>query len=202
MLQKWGHTQIAVGTRMASYHDEVKISLPALLTPQHHLVFTFFHVDLQMKLEAPKPVIIGYSVLPLSTHIQLLSDVSLPILRELVPHYLQESGKERMDYLEDGKTVFRLRLRLCSSLFPINERIRDFFVEYDRHTLHTSPPWGSELLEAINSLKNVESTALLQFLQPILNMLLHLIGDGGETLQVAAFRAMVNILTRSVAFTT
>jgi len=33
-------------------------------------------------------------------------------------------------------------------------------------------------------LKNVESTALLQFLQPILNMLLHLIGDGGETLQV------------------
>lgn len=196
MLQKWGHTQIAVGTRMASYHDEVKISLPALLTPQHHLVFTFFHVDLQMKLEAPKPVIIGYSVLPLSTHIQLLSDVSLPILRELVPHYLQESGKERMDYLEDGKTVFRLRLRLCSSLFPVNERIRDFFVEYDRHTLHTSPPWGSELLEAINSLKNVESTALLQFLQPILNMLLHLIGDGGETLQVAAFRAMVNILTR------
>ncbi|TVU01800.1 hypothetical protein EJB05_52737, partial [Eragrostis curvula] len=196
MLQKWGHTQIAVGTRMACYHDEVKISLPALLTPQHHLVFTFYHVDLQMKLEAPKPVIVGYSVLPLSTHIQLHSDVSLPILRELVPHYLQESGKERMDYLEDGKTVFRLRLRLCSSLFPVNERIRDFFVEYDRHTLHTSPPWGSELLEAINSLKNVESTALLQFLQPILNMLLHLIGDGGETLQVAAFRAMVNILTR------
>jgi dedicator of cytokinesis protein 6/7/8 len=57
-LQKWGHTQIAVGTRMASYQDKVKISLPALLTPQHHLVFTFFHVDLQMKLEAPKPVCI------------------------------------------------------------------------------------------------------------------------------------------------
>ncbi|KAM0848124.1 hypothetical protein ACQ4PT_054594 [Festuca glaucescens] len=195
-MQKCAHTQISVGTRMSCYHDEVKISLPALLTPQHHLLFTFFHVDLQMKLEAPKPVVVGYAALPLSTHIQLLSDVSLPILRELVPHYLQESGKERMDYLEEGKTVFRLRLRLCSSLFPVNERIRDFFVEYDRHTLHTSPPWGSELLEAINSLKNVESTALLQFLQPILNMLLHLIGDGGETLQVAAFRAMVNILTR------
>ncbi|KAL0379335.1 UNVERIFIED_CONTAM: Guanine nucleotide exchange factor SPIKE 1 [Sesamum radiatum] len=101
-----------------------------------------------------------------------------------------------MDYLEDGKNVFRLRLRLCSSLYPISERIRDFFLEYDRHILRTSPPWGSELLEAINSLKNVDSTALLQFLQPILNMLLHLIGNGGETLQVAAFRAMVNILTR------
>lgn len=49
--------------------------------------------------------------------------------------------------MEDGKNVFRLRLRLCSSLYPINERIRDFFLEYDRHTLRTSPPWGSELLE-------------------------------------------------------
>ncbi|XP_010921287.2 guanine nucleotide exchange factor SPIKE 1 isoform X2 [Elaeis guineensis] len=194
--QKWAHTQIASGARMACYHDEIKICLPALLALQHHLLFTFFHIDLQTKLEAPKPVVVGYAALPLSTHIQLQSDLSLPILRELIPHYLQDSGKERLDYLEDGKNVFRLRLRLCSSLFPVNERIRDFFLEYDRHTLRTSPPWGSELLEAINSLKNVESTALLQFLQPILNMLLHLIGDGGETLQVAAFRAMVNILTR------
>ncbi|GLU17265.1 hypothetical protein SLE2022_336480 [Rubroshorea leprosula] len=75
-----------------------------------------------------------------------------------------------------------------------------FFLEYDRHTLRTSPPWGSKLLEAINSLKNVDSTALLQFLHPILNMLLHLIGNGGEPLQVAAFRAMVNILTRYVVW--
>nr|XP_016432394.1 PREDICTED: guanine nucleotide exchange factor SPIKE 1-like [Nicotiana tabacum] len=117
-------------------------------------------------------------------------------MKELVPHYLQDSAKERLDYLEDGKNIFKLRLRLCSSLYPVSERIRDFFLEYDRHTLRTSPPWGSELLEAINSLKNVDSTALLQFLYPILNMLLHLIGNGGETLQVAAFRAMVNILTR------
>ncbi|KAK9937405.1 hypothetical protein M0R45_014199 [Rubus argutus] len=114
---------------------------------------------------------LGYASLPLSTHAQLRSEISLPIMRELVPHYLQDMGRERLDYLEDGKNVFRLRLRLCSSLYPINERIRDFFLEYDRHTLRTSAPWGSELLEAINS-------------------------NGGETLQVAAFRAMVNIVTR------
>ncbi|XP_047310694.1 guanine nucleotide exchange factor SPIKE 1 [Impatiens glandulifera] len=195
-LQKWAHTQVALGTRVASYHDELKVSLPAIWTPSHHLLFTFFHVDLQTKLEAPKPVVIGYAALPLSTLAQLRAEISLPIIRELVQHYLQDSVKERMDYLEDGQSIFRLRLRLCSSLYAISERIRDFFLEYDRHILRTSPPWGSELLEAINSLKNVDSTALLQFLQPILNMLFHLIGNGGETLQVAAFRAMVNILTR------
>ncbi|XP_031129234.1 guanine nucleotide exchange factor SPIKE 1 isoform X1 [Ipomoea triloba] len=195
-LQKWAHTQVAVGTRVASYHDEIKVSLPAIWTPMHHLLFTFYHVDLQTKLEAPKPVVVGYASLPLSTHAQLKSEISLPVMKELVPHYLQDSGKERLDYIEDGKSIFKLRLRLCSSLYPISERIRDLFLEYDRHTLRTSPPWGSELLEAINSLKNVDSTALLQFLYPILNMLLHLISNGGETLQVAAFRAMVNILTR------
>ncbi|KAL9243906.1 hypothetical protein vseg_017743 [Gypsophila vaccaria] len=193
---KWAHTQVAVGARVGCYHDEIKVSLPPMWTPLHHLLFTFFHIDLQTKLEAPKPVVIGYSSLPLSTYAQSRSEISLPIMRELVPHYLQDAGNERVDYLEDGKNVFKLRLKLCSSLYPTNERIRDFYLEYDRHTLRTSPPWGSELLEAINSLKNVESTALLQFLHPTLNMLLHLIGNGGETLQVAAFRAMVNILTR------
>jgi hypothetical protein len=53
-----------------------------------------------------------------------------------------------------------------------------------RYQCYTLTDFGMRLLQAINSLKNVESTALLQFLQPILNMLLHLIGDGGETLQV------------------
>ncbi|CAH9114188.1 unnamed protein product [Cuscuta europaea] len=195
-LQKWVHTQVAVGARVGSYHDEIKVSLPAICTPMHHLLFTFFHVDLQTKLEAPKPVVIGYASLPLSAYAQLKSEISIPILKELVPHYLQDIGKERIDYIEDGKSIFKLRLRLCSSLYPISEGIRELFIEYDRHSLRTSPPWGSELLEAINSLKNVDSTALLQFLYPILNMLLHLISNGGETLQVAAFRAMVNILTR------
>ncbi|KAJ6831320.1 guanine nucleotide exchange factor SPIKE 1 isoform X2 [Iris pallida] len=51
----------------------------------------------------------------------LQSNLSLPVLRKLVPHFMQDIGKERLDYLEDGKTIFKLRLRLCSTLFPLNE---------------------------------------------------------------------------------
>ncbi|GLT40356.1 hypothetical protein SLA2020_144980 [Shorea laevis] len=69
-LQKWDHTQVAVGAWVACYHDEIKVSLPAVWTPLHHLLFTFFHVDLQMKLEAPKLVVIGHAALPLATHAQ------------------------------------------------------------------------------------------------------------------------------------
>lgn len=49
------------------------------------------------------------------------------------------------------------------------------------------------VMQAINSLKNVESAALLQFLQPILNLLLHLIGDGGETLQVLLLHSLLSL---------
>ncbi|GKV38431.1 hypothetical protein SLEP1_g46343 [Rubroshorea leprosula] len=46
-LQKWAHMQVAVGAGVACQHDEIKVSLPAVWTPLHHLIFTFFHVDLQ-----------------------------------------------------------------------------------------------------------------------------------------------------------
>lgn len=55
-LQKFVNTQVAVGARVACYHDEIKLSLPAVWTPSHHLLFSFFHIDLQTKQEAPKPV--------------------------------------------------------------------------------------------------------------------------------------------------
>lgn len=55
-MQKYAHSQIDMNTKTPHYHDEFKVRLPAILTPQHHLLFTFFHVDLQMRLEAPKPV--------------------------------------------------------------------------------------------------------------------------------------------------
>jgi hypothetical protein len=58
-MQKYGHSQVDISTKNPHYHDEFKVRLPAVLTPSHHLLFTFFHVDLQMKLEAPKPVSIG-----------------------------------------------------------------------------------------------------------------------------------------------
>ena len=67
--------------------------------------------------------------------------------------------------------------------------------EYDRHVLETAQP-GAELLESINNLKSVELGVLLPYLYPVLTMLLAMIGNGVETLQVAAFRAVVNIITR------
>lgn len=84
-LQKWAHTQVTVGARVACYHDEIKLSLPATWTPTHHLLFTFFHVDLQTKLEAPKPVSSTFAFVSLKDllifpEILFVSSSSCPIL--------------------------------------------------------------------------------------------------------------------------
>lgn len=52
-----------------------------------------------------------------------------------------------MELLDEGKAVFRLRTRMCSSLYPVNEKIREFFAEYDKYVLRTGPAMGSDLLE-------------------------------------------------------
>jgi hypothetical protein len=65
-MQKYAHSQIDANTKTAHFHDEFKVQLPPSLSPEHHLLFTFFHVDLQMKLEAPKPVRFYFAPLCLS----------------------------------------------------------------------------------------------------------------------------------------
>ncbi|GJP50031.1 hypothetical protein CLOM_g9183 [Closterium sp. NIES-68] len=189
-------TQVVQGTRPALFHDEVKIQLPAAVAPSHHLLFTFFHIDLSLRSDRPKPVAVGYAVMPLAAALQAFKgEVNLPISKDLQPRYLQESTKSRLTYWEEGRPIFRVRTRLFSSLLPLSDRLRDFFHQFDRHMLEAPLP-REDLLEAINALKTVDVVVLMQFLYPLLNMLLCMIGNGVETLQVAAFRAMINVVSR------
>ncbi|CAI5483811.1 unnamed protein product [Closterium sp. Yama58-4] len=189
-------TQVVQGARPALFHDEVKMQLPASVSPSHHLLFTFFHIDLSLRSERPKPVAVGYAVMPLAAALQAFkAEVNLPISKDLQPRYLQESTKSRLTYWEEGRPIFRVRTRLFSSLLPLSDRLRDFFHQFDRHMLEAPLP-REDLLESINALKTVDVVVLMQYLYPLLNMLLCMIGNGVETLQVAAFRAMINIVSR------
>ncbi|GAQ82020.1 guanine nucleotide exchange factor [Klebsormidium nitens] len=191
-------TQVAANTKTPLFHDEIKLRLPTVFQPQHHLVFTFLQPALRQKGKPENGMtVVGYSVLPLSMSTQVLrSDGSLPVVKELLPMYLNDYVKGDMEYLDDGRPIFRLRLRLCSTIHPTNERLQAFHVAYDRHMLSAGGPPSSALLTSINHLRSMDFVTLQQYLHPTLTMLLRLVGDGGETLQVASFRALVNILTR------
>jgi hypothetical protein len=49
--------------RCPDFYDEIKIKLPANLKDCHHLLFTFYHVSCQRKVEQTAvETIVGYSV--------------------------------------------------------------------------------------------------------------------------------------------
>ncbi|KAG6617321.1 PH domain-containing protein [Phytophthora cinnamomi] len=48
------------------FEDEIKICLPVSLTPEHHILFTFYHVHCKkLQPNQPQQELIGYAVLPL-----------------------------------------------------------------------------------------------------------------------------------------
>ena len=52
-------------TRIPDFSEEIKIKLPAHLTEQHHLLFTFYHISCTVKKgddHYPTEVPIGYTV--------------------------------------------------------------------------------------------------------------------------------------------
>ena len=53
--------------RSPDFYEEVKIKLPAKLTVNHHLLFTFYHISCQQKQGASVESLLGYSV----SHFQL-----------------------------------------------------------------------------------------------------------------------------------
>jgi hypothetical protein len=51
--------------RVPDFSEEIKIKLPAHLTEQHHLLFTFYHVSCSVKKgddHSPTELPIGYTV--------------------------------------------------------------------------------------------------------------------------------------------
>lgn len=48
--------------RSPDFYEEVKIKLPAKLTVNHHLLFTFYHISCQQKQGASGESLLGYSV--------------------------------------------------------------------------------------------------------------------------------------------
>ncbi|MEJ1276515.1 hypothetical protein NN561_007420 [Cricetulus griseus] len=59
------YTAITYHNKSPDFYEEVKIKLPAKLTVNHHLLFTFYHISCQQKQGASGESLLGYSKVPL-----------------------------------------------------------------------------------------------------------------------------------------
>lgn len=48
--------------RSPEFYEEIKMKIPANLTDNHHLLFTFYHISCQPKQNTPLEAPVGYTV--------------------------------------------------------------------------------------------------------------------------------------------
>ena len=82
-------TSIDYHNKTPAFGDEIKFALPAVMTPQHHLLFTLHHISYKHQREDE---IVGYAFLPLFKNV-FASDGEhpLPIATQLADGYLSGS---------------------------------------------------------------------------------------------------------------
>ncbi|CAG9858416.1 unnamed protein product [Phyllotreta striolata] len=119
------------------FYDEIKIKLPAALADNHHLLFTFYHISCQKKMEqntVDSPV--GYTWLPLLRDGRLISgEFSLPIMLEPPPRNYSYIPPDvylpGTKWLDNHKGLFTVTLDTASSIHTHDPAIERFFAAYD-----------------------------------------------------------------------
>jgi len=113
-------------SRSPSFYDEVKIRLPAKLMDSHHLLFTFYHVSCQRKLEltAQLETVVGYTWLPLLRDGRLLTgEFCLPVSYDRPPsHYSMlhpDVQLPNMKWVDNHKALFTVTVDAISSIHTL-----------------------------------------------------------------------------------
>uniref|UniRef100_A0A158R4T4 C2 DOCK-type domain-containing protein n=1 Tax=Syphacia muris TaxID=451379 RepID=A0A158R4T4_9BILA len=196
-----------------AFADEIKIQLPLGLDPSDHLLFSFSHIAVSAAVQKPNEpfeIPIGYSWLPLVKNDRLVmendeQEVALPVAADLPEGYITYQslglGKGHIGpevrWVEGGKPLFRVRLRLVSSVFTTETRLQSFFQGCQKLQaigLNLSSRTPSALLE-------VEIDRLVPFLPLILSRLLLLLPNcttDEMAITLVYFRTLIGVVDRAV----
>lgn len=121
--------------KAAVWSHEVKLRLPAALSPRHHLVFDFGHVNCEKAAKAAGPVEtpLGFVALPLLAEGRPLEDgrLLLPVAASKLPTYLSPEAQANCRWVDNKKPLFSLRTRLVSSVLAQDAHLHEFFLQLE-----------------------------------------------------------------------
>uniref|UniRef100_A0A452R815 Dedicator of cytokinesis 8 n=1 Tax=Ursus americanus TaxID=9643 RepID=A0A452R815_URSAM len=129
------YTAITYHNKSPDFYEEVKIKLPAKLTVNHHLLFTFYHISCQQKQGASVESLLGYSWLPILLNERLQTgSYCLPVaLEKLPPNYSMHSAEVTsqlnppIKWAEGHKGVFNIEVQAVSSVHTQDNHLEKFF---------------------------------------------------------------------------
>ncbi|ELU18915.1 hypothetical protein CAPTEDRAFT_161690 [Capitella teleta] len=206
------YTTVTYHSKNPDFYEEVKAKLPAHLGDNHHLLFTFYHVSCQRKVEvAPLETPIGYTWLPLFRDGRLMhGDFSLPVsVDQPPPHYSMlhpDVQLPNMKWVDNHKGLFTVSIQAVSSIHTLDEHLDRFLTLYNAAAEHRIPArignFELELKRAVSDLQLAKNGPVIHFLHLLLDKLLALMVKppliNGDYLNMgqSCFEAIMQIVRR------
>ncbi|XP_068675223.1 dedicator of cytokinesis protein 7-like [Montipora foliosa] len=218
-LQSESWTAVTYHNKAPDFYEEVKIKLPAHLTAEHHLLFTFYHISCSGGKKAddkgPTETPIGYTWIPAMKDGRLaLGEFHLPVSLEKPPPSYSMLSPEvplpGMKWVEGHKGVFHVAVRTVSSIHPQDLHIQKFIKTCHQieGRVTSSPNRVSEgnlesmLKKSIVDLCKAREEPLVRFLYLVLDKLILLLVRppiiSGTVVNIgqAAFESLTQIVDR------
>ncbi|XP_022240544.1 dedicator of cytokinesis protein 7-like isoform X2 [Limulus polyphemus] len=206
------YTTVTYHNKCPSFYDEIKIKLPAKLSEQHHLLFTFYHISCQKKVEqTPIETPVGYTWLPLYRDGRIQTgEHNLPVIMESPPSsycFLSPSVEiPNTKWVDNHKGVFNVVVEAVSSIHAQDEFLDRFLhlcTAMDENLIPSrigEANIENELKNSILKITNSNPERLVQFLPIILNKLICLLVRppivAGQVMNIGqtAFESIANIV--------
>ncbi|XP_049302733.1 dedicator of cytokinesis protein 9 isoform X2 [Bactrocera dorsalis] len=194
-----------------TWYEEVKMRLPLGLFPEHHLLFSFYHVscnlgkkrDANAAFETP----IGYAWLPLLQKGRInLEEQAIAVSASLPAGYLSiqplglgkgNCGPE-IQWIDNQRLLFGVAFRMDSTVLTADQHLHNFFAHCERLLeggKTTALPAESETCKILKAAHAVDISTLINFLPTVLNELFTLlVHTQSEEIGLNIIRLLINII--------
>uniref|UniRef100_A0A673LEB2 Dedicator of cytokinesis protein 7-like n=1 Tax=Sinocyclocheilus rhinocerous TaxID=307959 RepID=A0A673LEB2_9TELE len=215
---KEAYTPVIYHNKSPEFYEEVKMKIPANLTDNHHLLFTFYHISCQPKQNTPLETPVGYTWIPLMQHGRLRTgSFSLPVSVEKPPPSYSVLTPDvqlpGMKWVDNHKGVFNVEVKAASSVHTQDPHLDKFFTlvyvleEYSfpfrlKDVIITEANVEAELKASMGALKGALLDTCVRFLHQLMSKLILLIVHppviAGQIVNLgrAAFEAMALLVNQ------
>uniref|UniRef100_A0A3P9MZP8 Dedicator of cytokinesis 11 n=1 Tax=Poecilia reticulata TaxID=8081 RepID=A0A3P9MZP8_POERE len=187
------------------FYDEVKIELPVHVHDRHHILFTFYHVSCESSSKASSKKrdgvesLVGYSWMPLLKDGRMQSsELQLPVAAALPAGYLQKRNLSDIKWVENAKSLFKVKSRVASTIYPQDLHLHKFFQHCQlMKTMSDGNP--AELIKYLKCLHAVETHIVITFLPTVLMQLFEVLTAATkETHEIAvnSLRVIIHIVSK------
>uniref|UniRef100_A0A668AKZ1 Dedicator of cytokinesis 6 n=1 Tax=Myripristis murdjan TaxID=586833 RepID=A0A668AKZ1_9TELE len=190
-FMKEAYSPVIYHDKSPEFYEEMKMKIPANLTDNHHLLFTFYHISCQPKQNTPLETPVGYTWIPLMQHGRLRTgSFSLPVSVEKPPPSYSVLTPDvqlpGMKWVDNHKGVFNVEVTAASSVHTQDPHLDKFFTlvyvleEYSfpfrlKDVIITEANMEGELKASMAALRGALLDTCVRFLHQLLSKLILLI---------------------------